>query len=339
MLKYHSVQWMNDRLSMLDQTLLPIRVRYLDLSDYREVIEAIKSLRVRGAPAIGVSAAYAVVLAATESCEKPFLRQALDEIENARPTAVNLMWAVNRMRSIIESKQRAPHSVLLRLLKKEADEIFFEDVAMCASIARHGNTLIKDGMTILTHCNAGALATAGMGTALAPIFAAHEEGKKIKVYADETRPLLQGARLTIWELMKAGIDASLICDSSAAFLMSQGKVDCVIVGADRIARNGDVANKIGTLSVAVAASRYRVRFYVAAPSSTFDAETPDGSGIKIEERDPFEVTHFRRARSAPNGTSVYAPAFDITPGGLITAVISEKGIFKPGQHDERTANR
>lgn len=332
-MKYHTISWVNDRLSMLDQTLLPINVKYLELTDYRDVIEGIKSLRVRGAPAIGVAAAYAVVLAAMESSEMAHLSRALDEIRNARPTAVNLMWAVDRMRSLIESNKRAPGTVVLRLLKEEAEKIHSEDVAMCAAIGEHGNGLISDGMTILTHCNAGPLATTGIGTALAPIFTAHEDGKRIRVYADETRPLLQGARLTMWELMQEGIEATLICDSAAAFLMSRGKIDCVIVGADRIAANGDVANKIGTLSVAIAASHYGVKFYVAAPSSTFDAGTPDGSGIRIEERDPREITHFKKARAAPKSASVYSPAFDITPASLITAIISERGVFKPGNHD------
>lgn len=330
---YYSVKWVDDHLSMLDQTLLPAEEKYLRLTDHRDVIEGIKSLRVRGAPAIGVAAAYAVVLAAMESSEPHQLSKALDEIRAARPTAVNLMWAVDRMRKVIDSNPNAPQDQLVASVQGEADKIYIEDVAMCEEMGKHGNTLIEDGMTILTHCNAGALATAGIGTALAPLFVAHQHGKKFKVFADETRPLLQGARLTMWELMKAGIDASLICDSAAAFLMSRGRIDCVFVGADRIVKNGDVANKIGTLSVAVAASRYGVKFYVVAPSSTFDRETPDGSGIEIEQRDPSEITYFRQSHVAPEGAKVESPAFDITPAELITAIISERGVFQPGKHD------
>ena len=330
---YYSVKWIDDHLSMLDQTLLPAEEKYLRLTDYTEVIEGMKSLRVRGAPAIGVAAAYAIVLAAMESSEPIQLSEALDEIRAARPTAVNLMWAVDRMREVIDSKASAGQPELVEALHEEAGKIYYEDVAMCAAMGKNGNTLLEDGMTVLTHCNTGALAAAGIGTALAPIFAAHWQGKKIKVYADETRPLLQGARLTMWELMKEGIDATLICDSAAPFLMSQGKIDCVFVGADRIAKNGDVANKIGTLSVAIAASRYGVKCYVVAPSSTFDRETPDGSGIEIEQRDRSEITHFRETHVAPEGASVESPAFDITPAELITAIVSERGVFQPGQHD------
>jgi methylthioribose-1-phosphate isomerase len=330
---YYSVKWVDDHLSMLDQTLLPAEEKYLRLTDYRDVIEGMKSLRVRGAPAIGVAAAYGVVLAAMESSEPDQLSKALDEIREARPTAVNLMWAVDRMRKVTNSNPNAPQDQLIASLQGEADRIFIEDVAMCEKMGKHGNTLIVDGMTILTHCNTGALATAGIGTALAPLFVAHRQGKKIKVYADETRPLLQGARLTMWELMKEGIDATLICDSAAAFLMSRGKIDCVFVGADRIVKNGDVANKIGTLSVAAAASRYGVKFYVVAPRSTFDRETPDGSGIEIEQRDSSEITHSRQSPVAPEGANVESPAFDITPAELITAIISERGVYKPGQHD------
>jgi methylthioribose-1-phosphate isomerase len=332
-LDYYSVKWVDNHLSMLDQTLLPAEEKYLCLTDYRDVIEGMKSLRVRGAPAIGVAAAYAVVLAAMESTEPHQLSRAVDEIRAARPTAVNLMWAVDRMRKVIDSNASARQSELVGALHEEARKIYYEDVAMCAAMGKNGNTLLEDGMTVLTHCNTGALAAAGIGTALAPIFAAHWQGKRIKVYVDETRPLLQGARLTMWELMKEGIDATLICDSAAAFLISQGKVDCAFVGADRIVRNGDVANKIGTLSVAVAASRYGVKFYVVAPSSTFDRETPDGSGIKIEQRDPSEVTHFGENQVAPRGASVESPAFDITPAELITAIVSERGVFRPGKHD------
>lgn len=335
MMSYYSVKWLDDHLSILDQTLLPNEEKYLRLTNYRDVIEAIKSLRVRGAPAIGVAAAYAGVLAAMETSDIALLGHALEEIRKSRPTAVNLMWAIDRINSILKQNSAKPQAEIVDVLSQEADKIFHEDVAMCAAMGKNGNRLIKDGSAILTHCNTGALATAGIGTALAPIFAAHRQGKKIKVYAGETRPLLQGARLTMWELMKEGVDATLVCDSAAAFLMSRRKIDMVVVGADRIARNGDVANKIGTLSIAIAASKFSVPFYVVAPSSTFDFDTPDGSGIEIEERDPSEITKFRGVTIAPDGVKVFSPAFDITPADLIKGIISEKGVFEPGQHTIR----
>jgi methylthioribose-1-phosphate isomerase len=317
---------------MLDQTLLPDEEKYLRLTDYRDVIEAIKSLRVRGAPAIGVAAAYAAVLAAMESTDPASLSRSLTEIREARPTAVNLAWAIDRIRAVVDSISPEDHQMLVESLRKEADDIYSEDIGMCEAMGHYGSTLIEDGMQILTHCNTGALAAAGIGTALAPMFVAHREGKKIKVFADETRPLLQGARLTMWELMKAGIDATLMCDSAASFLMSKGDIDCVMLGADRIVRNGDVANKIGTLSTAIAANHYGAKFYVVAPSSTFDMKTADGSGMNIEQRDPSEITEFRGTGAAPVNAKVWSPAFDITPAELITAIISEKGIHKPGEH-------
>ena len=335
MMSYYSVKWLGDHLSILDQTLLPNEEKYLRLTNYRDVIEAIKSLRVRGAPAIGVAAAYAGVLAAMETSDTALLSHTLEEIRKSRPTAVNLMWAIDRISSILKQNSAKPQAEIVDALLQEADKIFHEDVAMCAAMGKNGNRLIKDGSAILTHCNTGALATAGIGTALAPIFAAHRQGKKIKVYAGETRPLLQGARLTMWELMKEGVDATLVCDSAAAFLMSRRKIDMVVVGADRIARNGDVANKIGTLSIAIAASKFSVPFYVVAPSSTFDFDTLDGSGVEIEERDPSEITKFRGVAIAPDGVKVFSPAFDITPAYLITRIISEKGVFEPGQHTIR----
>lgn len=332
MMTYYSVKWLEDHLSMLDQTLLPAEEKYLVLTDYRDVIEAIKALRVRGAPAIGVAAAYAVVLAAVEMTDRSDLMQAVSRIRDARPTAVNLMWAVDRQIGIVDSNPNAAQGQLVDELLKEANKIFFEDIAMCAAMGKNGNELIADGSVILTHCNTGALATAGIGTALAPVFAAHWQGKKIRVYADETRPLLQGARLTMWELMKEGVDATLICDSAASYLMSQGMIDMVIVGADRIAMNGDVANKVGTLSVAVSAKHYGVAFYVAAPSSTFDRRIATGDGISIEEREPDEVISFGGRQTAPSGSKVYSPAFDITPAGLITGIVSERGVHSPGEH-------
>ncbi|MFH1892309.1 MAG: S-methyl-5-thioribose-1-phosphate isomerase [Candidatus Zixiibacteriota bacterium] len=332
MIDYYSVKWMDDYLSLLDQTLLPSEEKYLKITDYRDVIEAIKSLRVRGAPAIGVAAAYATVLAARNESDPAKLALMFEEIRAARPTAVNLMWAVDRQSETLSSTCVEKSSEVVQMLLQGANQVYDNDLRMCEAIGDHGNDLIRDGSSILTHCNAGALATAGMGTALAPIFIAHQSGKKVTVFTDETRPLLQGARLTMWELMRHGIDATLLCDSAAAYLMSQGRIDMVIVGADRIAKNGDVANKIGTLSVAIAASRYGIPFYVATPSSTFDAGTPDGSGIIIEERDSAEITHIGSYVTSPRGIRVYAPAFDITPAELITGIISEKGVFSPGEH-------
>jgi len=329
MMSYYSIRWEDDYLSMLDQTLLPGEEKYLKLTDYNDVIEAIKRLSVRGAPAIGVSAAYAVVLAAIQSSNILDFVKAMDLIERARPTAVNLKWAVDRMRRILDGRDVDSPADLAEILLEEAHAIYEEDVVMCERIGKNGNELINDGTTILTHCNAGALATAGMGTALAPIFTANSAGKKITVFSDETRPLLQGARLTMWELIKQGIDCQLVCDSTAAYLMSRGAVDMVIVGADRIARNGDVANKIGTLSVANNANRFGVKFYVAAPSSTYDPATPSGSEIEIEERDPDEVTSIGGKRIAPEGAKVFAPAFDITPADQITGIITEEGVHLP----------
>lgn len=330
-MSYYSVKWADDHLSMLDQTLLPGEEKYLRLTDYRDVIEGIERLRVRGAPAIGVAAAYAVALATKQAGNIIELLRALDEIEKARPTAVNLRWAVNRMRRVFDGKEIDTPADLFESLLLEAHSIYDDDVIMCEQMGRHGNELIADGARILTHCNTGALATAGMGTALAPIFTAHKAGKKLTVYSDETRPLLQGARLTTWELMKEGIDCRLLCDSAAAWLMSRGGVDMVMVGADRIARNGDVANKIGTLSVANNAARYGIKFYVAAPSSTYDPITPSGENIEIEERDADELTVIGETRVAPEDTEVFAPAFDVTPADLIAGVITEKGIHRPDE--------
>jgi methylthioribose-1-phosphate isomerase len=331
-MNYYSVKWVGRHLSLLDQTLLPAEEKYLDLTDYRDVVEAIKSLRVRGAPAIGVAAAYATVLAALSESSPARLASAFDEIGIVRPTAVNLMWAVERQRKVLKSNLGRRPSEIAKALLEEADTIYAEDVKMCKAMGRHGAELIQDGSSILTHCNTGALATAGIGTALAPIFTAHEQGKRQHVFADETRPLLQGARLTMWELMKAGVDATLLCDSAAAFLMSQGRIDMVIVGADRIALNGDVANKIGTLSVAIAASRYGVPFYVAAPGTTFDLATSNGASIEVEERNASEITRIGSTTIVPAGADVYSPAFDITPAELIRGIICEKGIFRPGEH-------
>lgn len=333
-----TLAWLGDaatgHLRLLDQTLLPTQVSYRDCRSVEEVWEAIKSLRVRGAPAIGIAAAYGVVVglqghtgewgAFTER-----LRQASDYLGTSRPTAVNLFWALERMHRLVRDlghlKPAKAHATLL----KEAQGIHEEDRAMCRAIGKHGAALIQPGQGVLTHCNAGGLATAEFGTALAVIYAAAEEGKRFQVYADETRPLWQGARLTAWELMQHGIDVTLICDSMAAQVMKEARVHLVITGADRIAANGDSANKIGTYGVALLAKAHGIPFYVAAPSSTFDLSLENGSAIPIEQRDPREVTHALGEAIAPEGVKVYNPAFDVTPAELIAGLITERGVIEP----------
>ncbi len=315
----------------MDQTKLPTEVIYKDLTDYREIIVSIKKLEVRGAPAIGIAAAYALAIAARQAAITSLteLGKLAEEIKAARPTAVNLMWAIDRMMSAATSAAPGSNQQLVDLLWREAEAIHNEDRELCRKIGEFGATLINDGDTILTHCNAGAIATGGIGTALGAIYTAHQQGKKISVIADETRPLLQGARLTTWELQQAGIPVTLISDNMAGMMMKQGKISLCIVGADRIAKNGDAANKIGTYSVAVLARHHNIPFYVAAPYSTFDDSTPNGDAIVIEERNPEEVTHGFGRQTAPNGIAVYNPAFDVTPFELITAYVTDRGI-RPG---------
>ncbi len=314
---------MNDRLEILDQTKLPGEELWLQLDTPEQVIEAIGSLRVRGAPAIGVAGAYALVLAAGTADD---VRAAAPGIASARPTAVNLAWAVARvLRRLDDAPADAPRAMLLT----EANAIRDEDEASCRAIGRHGQELLAAQTTVLTHCNAGSLATAQYGTALGVIYAAVEAGKQITVFADETRPLLQGARLTAWELMRAGIPVTLVADSVAGSLLRSGRVDAVVVGADRIAANGDVANKVGTYPLAVLADVHEVPFYVAAPRSTIDPATPSGEAIPIEERAPEEVTSGFGVNTAPAGTSVYCPAFDVTPAALVTGLITEVGVVSP----------
>ncbi|MDX9857322.1 MAG: S-methyl-5-thioribose-1-phosphate isomerase [candidate division Zixibacteria bacterium] len=321
-------------IDLLDQTRLPAELVYRHIEDYRDVITAIKRLEVRGAPAIGIAAAYGLALgvqqAADDSPER--IQNIASDIKNARPTAVNLSWAIDRVLRRLDNERPAGLEKTLQLLWDEAETIHDEDRRLCRSIGEHGATLIKSGDTVLTHCNTGALATGGIGTALGVIYVAAEQGKQISVYADETRPLLQGARLTAWELKQANIPVTLIADSVAAMLMRQGRVQIAIVGADRIAKNGDVANKIGTYSVAVNARQHNVPFYVAAPYSTFDQQIESGDGIPIEERSPVEVTEGFGRRTAPDGIAVYAPAFDITPREFITGYITDKGILPGGRH-------
>jgi len=335
-----TLRWVGDargHLVMIDQTLLPVECVEIECRDVETVWEAIKMLRVRGAPAIGIAAAYGVCVGlrsvAGEDEESLFRRldEVCDYLAGSRPTAVNLFWALERMKrraGEFREQGKSPAEIAAALLD-EAKAIHDEDRRMCRAIGRHGAELLADGMGVLTHCNAGGLATSEYGTALAVFFAAAESGKTLRVYADETRPLLQGARLTTWELLQRGLDVTLICDSMAAQVMREGKIQAVVTGADRIAANGDAANKIGTYSAAVAAKHHGIPFYVAAPTSTFDLSLPDGSAIPIEERDPREITHGFGCQTAPEGVGVYNPAFDVTPAELIAAIVCERGVIRP----------
>lgn len=337
-----TVEWKDGFVRLLDQSRLPERVVLLDCRDYRAVAEAIRELRVRGAPAIGVTAAMGVALGAravTASDYDGFAKAVLgicDELAATRPTAVNLFWAIARMKRVLGELRAEPVEAIKDRLIEEAQRICDEDIAMNKAMGRHGAALVQSGQTILTHCNAGALATAGYGTALGVVRAAWEQGKKIRVIADETRPVLQGARLTAWELMQDGIPVTLITDNMAGSLMRQGQIHLCIVGADRIAANGDVANKIGTYSVAVLAKAHGIPFYVAAPYSTIDLATPTGKDIPIEQRKADEVTSLYGGPAiAPRGVEVLNPAFDVTPADYITAIITERGVFEPGELRDR----
>jgi len=332
------VRWENGELTIIDQTLLPTEYKEVTLRNRHDVWHAIKVLQVRGAPAIGVSAAFGVLVALKERPEYGSVNEVVETVRDAaeylatsRPTAVNLFWALDRMQRVAESGATDAESpgALIDRLEKEAIEICEEDTRRCRAIGDHGAELIHDGYGLLTHCNAGALATSSYGTALAPMFRAHELGRTFHVFADETRPLLQGARLTVWELMHAGIDVTLICDNTAAQVMREGRIQMAIVGADRIAANGDVANKIGTYTVALTAKAHGVPFYVAAPLSTFDPSISTGELIPIEQRAPEEVTHGFGRQTAPDDTQVYSPAFDVTPADLIAGIITEQGILRP----------
>ncbi len=324
-------------LRLIDQTRLPLETVELECRDVETVWEAIRTLRVRGAPAIGIAAAYGICLglqtAAGQDAAAFFarLQEVTDYLAESRPTAVNLFWAIRRMiqRALDVQQAGASPSEVAEALLAEARAIEEEDRQMCRAIGRHGAELLPDGAGVLTHCNAGGLATADYGTALAVVFAAVEAGKRVHVFVDETRPLLQGARLTAWELRQRDIPCTLICDSMAAVVMKQGKVQAAVTGADRIARNGDAANKIGTYSVALAAAAHRIPFYVAAPSSTFDLSLESGEAIPIELRDAEEITHGFGRQTAPDGIDVYNPAFDVTPAGLIESLICERGVIRP----------
>jgi methylthioribose-1-phosphate isomerase len=314
---------------ILDQTLLPDQERYLDLETVEQVAEAIRMLRVRGAPLIGIAAAMGVTLDTRTSNTLGSVEAAAATLGATRPTAVNLRWALDRM--VCRARDAAAQGQDLRqALLAEARDIWDEDRAMCARIGAAGLPLLGAEATVLTHCNAGALATGGIGTALAPVYTAHQAGKRVAVIADETRPLLQGSRLTAWELTRAGIPVTVIADGMAASRLRRGDVTCVIVGADRIAANGDVANKIGTYGVALAARAHGVPFYVAAPSSTVDLATPNGVAIPIEERGRDEVAGWRGHPAAPAGAGVWNPAFDVTPAELVTGIITDRGVFVPG---------
>jgi methylthioribose-1-phosphate isomerase len=322
-------------LRLLDQTQLPVEVAEIDCRDVESVWEAIKMLRVRGAPAIGVAAAYGLVVGLQSHNDAPRkafdarLREVAEYLAGSRPTAVNLFWALERLQRVAAAHADLASADVLGVLLEEARAIEDEDRAMSAAIGRYGAELIADGSGVLTHCNAGGLATAGGGTALAVFFEAARQGKSIHVYADETRPLLQGARLTTWELAQREIPVTLICDSAAAQVMKEGKIQAVVTGADRIAANGDAANKIGTYSVALSAKAHGIPFYVAAPSSTFDLSLASGEAIPIEQRDPAEVTHGFGQQTAPDGIDVYSPAFDVTEAALIAGIVTEKGVIAP----------
>ncbi len=331
----NTIQWVNGKIRIIDQTLLPEKLVYLDIDNVETLAEAIKNLKIRGAPAIGIAGAMGAALAA-QICEKSDGKSLLREVEKSisylaatRPTAVNLFWALERMKKLLISLENEQVSVIKDRLLSEALTVLDEDIKVCHQMGRNGASLLPEEATVLTHCNAGGLATSGYGTALGVIYAAKEMGKKIKVYSDETRPLLQGSRLTAWELKESGIDVTVLCDSSAGFLMEKKKIDCVLVGADRIAANGDTANKIGTYTLAVLAKEHSIPFYVVAPVSTFDFSLYSGEEIPIEERSPDEVINGFGVRTGPEGVNVYNPAFDVTPHNFITAFVTEQKVLYP----------
>lgn len=321
-----TIQWTAAGVVMIDQTRLPREEAYVTCNDYREVADAIKTMVIRGAPAIGVAAAMGVALGVREGAD---FETVCDTLAKTRPTAVNLFWAIDRMRVLYASLNGQPRTAIVDRMVEESKQIRIDDIAICQSIGSNGAALVPDGKTVLTHCNAGALATAGYGTALGVIRAAVSAGKNIDVFADETRPFLQGARLTAWELQQDGIKTTLITDNMAGHFLQSGRIGCVVVGADRIAANGDVANKVGTYSVAVLARENSVPFYVAAPISTFDLTLSSGAQIPIEQRPSSEVTHVFGVEVAPSGVLVENPAFDVTPARYVTAIITERGVARP----------
>jgi methylthioribose-1-phosphate isomerase len=333
-MKFKTIEWKGDYIRLLDQRRLPDEVRYLECRDAGSVARAIRSMAIRGAPAIGVAAAMGIALAAQRV--QPFragvfrthMRKICDLMRQTRPTAVNLFWAVDRMKQILEQPCPFDLQKMQEALEREALLIYDEDIEINQKIGKFGRNLIREGSRVLTHCNAGALATAGYGTALGVLYAARAQGKTFDVFVDETRPLLQGARLTAWELTQEGIPVTLLTDNMAGWLMKRRRIDLVLVGADRIARNGDTANKIGTYGLAVLAAHHHISFYVAAPTSTLDLTLASGSKIPIEERGLDEVTHFRGRRISPKKVNAFNPAFDVTPHRLIKGIITEKGVVR-----------
>jgi methylthioribose-1-phosphate isomerase len=330
----HTLQWTDQGVVFIDQTKLPTEEVYVTCTTYQQVANAIHNMIVRGAPAIGVATAMGIAIGVKNSkAENPAdLKKELDQIcetiRQTRPTAVNLFWAIRRMQEKFQTLHSRPVPEIKQAIVEDAQRMHAEDIAANRAMGRHGATLLPSSGGVLTHCNAGALATAGYGTALGVIRAAVEQGKKIHVYADETRPFLQGSRLTAWELMKDGIPTTVISDNMAGAMMKQGKIGAIVVGADRIAANGDVANKIGTYTVAVLAKEHGIPFYVAAPISTVDLDTPDGSGIPIEQRNVKEVSHIAGKQMTPDGVSIENPAFDVTPANYVNAIITERGIAR-----------
>ncbi len=331
-----TIEWIggvDGRIKLIDQTLLPNELKFVYCDDKESIYHAIKTLMVRGAPAIGIAGAMGTVVGIKNNNSEDFesffkeMEEVIIYLGSSRPTAVNLFWGLKRMEDTAMKNSQKPISEIKEILLNEAKTILEEDKEICRKIGENGEVFLEDGSCVITHCNAGGLATGDYGTALAVMFAAAEKGKNISVYADETRPLLQGSRLTAWELKNAGIDVTLICDNMAAHTMKKKKVDCVIVGADRIAANGDAANKIGTYSLSIIAKEHNVPFYVAAPVSTFDLSISSGDEIPIEERHSDEVTCISGNKIAPDGIKVFNPAFDVTPASNITAIITEKGVI------------
>ena len=330
-----TIEWVDGKVRMLDQSRLPREVVYVDCTDYRMVAEGIKKLWIRGAPAIGIAAAMGIALGAQEIRTNDFhefmkgLETVFNDLLSTRPTAVNIQWAVERIKKFLMERKNEPVDTLKALLVEESNNVLREDIEINRAIGKFGAQFIKDGDTIITHCNAGSLATGGYGTATGPIRVAVEQGKKIQVIADETRPVLQGCRLTAWELMEDNIPVTLITDNTAGALLRKGEINLAIVGTDRTVSNGDVANKIGTYSLAVLCKENSVPFYVAAPLSSIDFSIPNGELIPIEERGPEEVTHIFECHIAPEGVKVRNLAFDVTPAKYITGIITEKGVFRP----------
>ena len=334
-MNFKTLEWKNNKLRIIDQTKLPLKLEYIDCQTAEDVWDAIKKLKVRGAPAIGIAGAFGAYLGLNALEEKEydkFVNKSvgiLKYLEECRPTAVNLKWALDVVRQLLKDSKGIDVSKIKQKILEKAIAIHEDDKERCRKIGEFGAQFIKDKSNVLTHCNAGALATGGIGTALALMYTAHEQGKKFHVYADETRPLLQGARLTAWELQKNGIDVTVICDNMSAHVLRDKNISCVVVGADRITARGDAANKIGTYGLAVLAEKHKVPFYVAAPFSTFDMELHDGKNIPIEERASEEITCGYGIRTVPDGVKVYNPAFDVTQAELITAIITEKGVIYP----------